>query len=231
MTEIITDEKLLGTRADEIDTRKQGKQLQQIIIDLKAIVREKSLKYLTAPQIGENFRVIVLNFNGDIKSFVNPLIVSTKGFQLSKETCNSIPDKVFIRPRNNNIVVSYQTPLGKVETRQFVGMAAVIMQHAVDHLDGLLLSDIGLEIDEDYENANDEDKQKIIEMYMDSLDIRRKAVKEEIETDKELNKISKAIDFVEQAQTGKIETEFVALNNNEVDNERNELTTEPDSAD
>ena len=66
---------------------------------------------------------------------------------------------------------------------------------------------------------------------MDSLDIRRKAVKEEIETDKELNKISKAIDFVEQAQTGKIETEFVALNNNEVDNERNELTTESNSTD
>jgi peptide deformylase len=51
----------------------------------------------------------------------------------------------------------YQKPAGAIETRQLVGLAAIVFQHEVDHLEGLLLSDVGLEIDSDFENATEEE--------------------------------------------------------------------------
>jgi hypothetical protein len=70
----------------------------------------------------------------------------------------------------------YQTPLGKIESKQFMGAAAKVFQHEMDHLDGLLLSDIGLEIDELFDNATEEERMEVINMYLDSLDIKQKEI-------------------------------------------------------
>ena len=148
MKEIVTDVELLSGRSDEVDIRKQNQLVRDTIVQLKDIIRSNNIFSLSAPQIGENIRVFVINFNGTLRSFVNPIITETKGFELSRETCESLPGKTYIRPRANNITVMYQTPLGKIESRQMVGQAAIVFQHALDHLDGLLLSDIGVEIDE-----------------------------------------------------------------------------------
>ena len=213
MKEIITDTELLSGRAEEVDVRKQNKLIRDTIVQLKDAIRDKNLFSLAAPQIGENIRVFVINFNGTLRSFVNPIITETKGFELSRETCASIPGKTYIRPRANNITVMYQTPLGKIESRQMVGQAAIVFQHAIDHLDGLLLMDIGIEIDETFDNASDEEKEEFIRMYLDSLDVKRKEVEKEIEENKDLKQLSDAIDFIESVQKGEtsasIETEVI----------------------
>lgn len=205
MKEIITDYEILSGRSDEIDVRKEGREAQEIVRELKAVVREKNLTGLSACQIGYNKRILVINFNGDIRSFINPIITGATGLELSREKCSSIPDKTFIRIRNNNISVAYQTPLGKVESRKLFGLAANVFQHHLDHLDGLLLSDVGLEVDEAFDNASDEEKGEIINLYLDSLDIRRKELKEEINNNDELKQMSDAIDFMEKVQKGEIE--------------------------
>ena len=202
MKEIITDEFQLSDRAEEIDVRKEGKLVQEIVRELKVVVRDKGLKGLSAPQIGYNRRIIVINFNGDIRSFVNPIYTNVSGIGLAKETCSSIPGKTFIRIRNTSVDVTYSTPLGKIETRKLFGLAAIVAQHEIDHLEGLLLSDVGLEVDEDYDNATDEEKEKIIEMYLDSLDLRRKEVHEVIDSDKDLSQTMKAIEFMQEVETG-----------------------------
>ena len=201
MEKIIKDFEKLSQRSDEVDIKKNNKLVRDTIISLKDIIKENNLIYLTAPQINVPIRVFVINFNGSLRSFVNPVISETKGFELSREKCNSL-DSEFIRPRANNIKVMYQTPLGKIESRQMLGQAAIVFQHCVDHLDGLLLSDVGLEITPEYDKASDDEKVELINMYLESLDIKRKELEKEIEEDPELKQVSDAIDFLESVQKG-----------------------------
>ena len=202
--EIITDVDELSGRCDEIDIRKDNKLMRDIILCLKDAIREKNLTNLSAPEIGFDKRIFVINFNGDLRSFVNPIITQVSGLELSREECPSIPGKSFIRPRNNDITVTYQTPLGKIETRRMVGAAAITFQHALDHLDGLLLSDIGLEVGEDFDNATEEERRELIEAYLDTLDAREKEAKAEVEKDETLKKTADAIDFIEKVQSGEV---------------------------
>ena len=202
--EIITDSEKLSARAEEVDTVKDNASVRQTVIDLKNTIREKNIVALSAPQIGENKRIFVINFNGDLRAFVNPIITEYKGFGFVKETCESLPGKTYIHPRNNDITIMYQTPLGKIESRRMVGVAATVCQHMIDHLDGLDICDIGLEIDEDFEKASDDEKAEIIKMYRESLDIREKDIKEEIESDDELKKTYDAIQFMEKVQKGDV---------------------------
>lgn len=207
MKEIILDEEKLSDFAEEIDTRKDNKEIRDIVLELKEIVREKKLNGLSAPQIGYNKRIFVINFNGDIRTFINPILSKFRGMEFSRETCSSIPDKTFIRLRYNDIDIMYQTPLGKIESRRLVGLAAKVFQHQLDHLDGLLLTDVALEIDDDFINASDEDQEKILNMYLDSLDLRQKEIDKEIKEDEDLSKIAEGMKFMEGVAKGEIEIE------------------------
>ena len=209
--EIITDVNELSARSSEVEVRKESKKIQEVIINLKKIIREKNLTSLSAPQIGEYVRVFVINFNGDLRSFVNPVITDVKNMELSRETCSSIPDKTYIRPRYSTVEVIYQTPLGKTESRKLIGLAAKVFQHEIDHLDGLLLSDIGLEIDEDFDKASEEERVELINAYLDSLDIKQKNMEEQIKEDPELSQINDAIVFMGETNSGetKIKEEII----------------------
>lgn len=210
MREIITDEEKLSIRCDEVEPRKENKIMREIIIELKKVMREKGLSSLSANQLGYDKRIFCIAFKSgnDIRSYVNPIIVNAKGLELSREFCSSLPDKQFIRPRNNEIIATFMTPLGKVETQKFVGRAAIVFQHELDHLEGILLSDIGLEIDGDFDNATDEEREEVIKYYLESLDLKEKELNKEIEETPELKQISNAIDFMEKVQKGEINVEY-----------------------
>ena len=211
--EIITDIDKLGSRAEEIDARKQGQLVQEITRALKTTIREKGIFSLSAPAIGYPYRVFCVAFDkgNNIRTFINPIISNASGFELSREKCTSIPDKEFIRPRNNKITFMYMSPMGKIETRSVAGYTAKVIQHEIDHLDGLLLSDIGLEIDEDFDKASEEERLEVINAYLDALDIKRKVLTDEIKSDKELSKINDAIDFMTKVATGEVTAESVPI--------------------
>lgn len=200
---IITDETVLGEWSVEIDTRKEGKLLQEIILALKATMKENNLVSLTAPQIGYNRRVLCMRFGkNDYRTFVNPLIENNTSFQFARETCSSIPGKTFIMPRFNNVKLFFTTPLGKVESTKLTGMSAWKFQHCLDHLNGMLTSDIGLEIDELFDNATDDERAEVLKLYAESLDIRQKDLQKQIESDKELSDIDNAVKFITSVKSG-----------------------------
>lgn len=206
--EIITDETILGSRSDEVDVVKQGTMVRQIIHTIKDTMRGKNLKYLAAPVIGLPYRIFCMDFSdSEIKTFVNPIITSAEGLQLAREKCECIPDKEFIRPRNPKIKVMYQNPTGKVLQTELIGLSAVVFQHNIDHLDGVLLSDVGLEIDEQWDKASEEEKQEVINAYLDSLDLKQKELQQEIEEDPDLKRTSDAIDFMTKVQRGEVKFE------------------------
>ena len=206
--DIITDELQLSERAVEIDVRTQATEMREIIKALKDTMREKGLSSLSAPAIGYNRRIFCIDFkDSEIKTFINPIIAQAKGMQLSIEKCVCIPDKEFMRPRNNDLMIIYQRPTGQIENRQIVGMSAIVFQHELDHLDGLLLSDVGIEIDEDFHNATEEEQQEVINAYLDALDIKKKEIDTEINTNPELKQLSDGIDFMKSVYKGETKIE------------------------
>ena len=216
--EIVTDYEALSERCNEFDITKKNGDAQQITLALKNTLRaHPDMVGLSANQIGYGKRIICLNFSGDIRTFINPIITKVDGFELSRETCHSIPGKTFIRTRYNKVDITYQTPLGKVESIELLGLAARIMQHHIDHLDGLLLSDIGLEIDEAFDNATDDERKEVIDMYLDSLDLKRKQIDEDIKDDKDAKELSDAIRFMESVRNGETVIESIPMTEEEIE--------------
>lgn len=213
MREIITDIKELNHigRCQEIDLQKELKEAREIIGELKRKIRKTDdIIALSAPALGYNKRIFCVDYSDDeIKTYINPVITNAEGLQLSREVCSSIPGKEFIRPRNTVIDIIYQRPTGEINSKRFKGVAACTIQHEIDHLEGVNLYDIGLEIDEDFDNASDEERQEIIDMYLDSLDIKRKSLADDIKNDDELNVISERLRFTEALARGDIQLEKI----------------------
>lgn len=213
---IITDCSKLEDWAVEIDPQKDGKLTQEIILALKTTMRENNLQSLTAPQIGYNRRIICLRFgDNDYRTFINPAIENNVGMTMSRESCSSIINKEFIIPRFNKVSFYFTTPLSKVEKCNLVGRAAHVFQHAMDHLNGVLLSDIGLEVDDLFDNATEEEREEVIKMYAESLDLRHKELEKEILEDDELKQLDDAIKFITSVKEG---TTVLAATSNQKEN-------------
>lgn len=201
--EIITNRETLSDWSIEINPVKDGKLSQEIVIALKATMRDKGLQSLAAPQIGYNRRIFCIRFgDNDYRTFINPAIENNVGMTMSREKCSSIPDKEYIIPRFSKIKFFFTTPLGKVESATLVGRAAYVFQHCMDHLNGMLLDDIGLEIDQMFDDATDEEREEVIKMYAESLDLRHKQLNNDIAEDKDLKEIDDAIRFINSVKDG-----------------------------
>lgn len=205
--EIVTDFDKLSFRCDEVDVKKDNAEVKEIVLALKNTMREKKLLSLAANQIGYDKRIFVIDFKGDLRTLVNPVVQEIKDMTIAKEQCSSIPGKTFIIPRFNKVRVMYQTPLGKIESVQLVGLAATKFQHLLDHLEGVLVSDVGMEVDETFDSKTEDEKSQIIKEYLDSLDIKMKEVEKEIAEDKDLMQQKKAIEFVEKINKGEVQFE------------------------
>lgn len=214
--DIITDYDKLSVRSDEIDIKKNGSRISPIIVNMKNILRnDDSIKGISAIQLNEPDRIICINFNGNIKTFVNPIIDNCTGMTLSIETCHSIPDKRYLRVRNTNISVTYQTPLGKIEHTELTGMAAYVMQHHIDHLNGVLLNDVGFEIDDDWDSLTSEEQEEIISYYLDSIDMTAEQLTKEALEDKETKMTYDAVKFMESVKSGQTKIEKVPITDEE----------------
>lgn len=195
-------------RAQEIDHEKEAKLLREAVANVKRTMRKKDLISLSAPGVGYNKRIFCIDFSDkEIKTFVNPVIQYADGLQLVREQCSSIPDKEFLVPRNTVIDLIYETPTGGIQTKRFKDVVAFVIQHEINHLEGVTLEDIGLEVDSDFDEATEEERQEIIEMYLDSLDLRQQYLEEVINDDEELHIVSERLRFIEALAKGEIALE------------------------
>ena len=195
-------------RAQELDYESNTKLVREIVSNIKRVMRKNNLISLSAPGIGYNKRIFCIDFSDkEIKSFINPVVTNVQGMQLVREQCSSIPDKEFLVPRHNTIDIIYTTPTGQIKTKRLKGVVAFVFQHEIDHLNGITLDDIGLEVDSDFDNATEEERESIIDMYLDSLDLRQKYLEEAIESDEELRLVSDRLRFVEALARGDIQFE------------------------
>ena len=120
--------------------------LKKILKDMAETMYDADGVGLAAPQIGISKRVIVVDVgdeNGLIE-MVNPVIVERDGEQLGPEGCLSIPNINGEVLRADHIVVQGQNSDGETFTVEATGYFSRAFQHEVDHLNGVLFTDIAL---------------------------------------------------------------------------------------
>ena len=97
---------------------------------------------LAANQIGiSRSLAVVLLEDGDFLKMINPVLKESEGEEVDEEGCLSVPDSVIKTPRSTRVVVEYLDTDGNIKTFEASGFTARVLQHEIDHLNGLLIFD------------------------------------------------------------------------------------------
>lgn len=116
-------------------------------IDLSIAMKEKMIEWkgvgLSAPQVGHNIRLIVVQLStGQIQAMVNPRISWTSDTRVKmEEGCLSIPDEFEWIERPEKIRVKFQDITGQHKYWKLSKMDARVVLHEYDHLEGRLMTD------------------------------------------------------------------------------------------
>ncbi len=113
---------------------------------------------LAAPQIAQSIRLFVAEFEDHKVAMVNPEIVKAEGEELGTEGCLSIPGYIGENIRRaEKVVVKGQDVRGKNIRVSAEGWFARVLQHEIDHLDGILFLD-RLERPEDLREISEDEQ-------------------------------------------------------------------------
>jgi len=99
---------------------------------------------LAANQIGVSKRIFVFNSSVDewrADVFINPIVIKRRGSEKMEEGCLSLPGISEEVRRSNYILVEGRDVNGKPVRFEATGLLARIIQHEIDHLNGILLID------------------------------------------------------------------------------------------
>lgn len=124
--------------------------LNQGIIDLAAAMAQTLHQApgigLAAPQVGESLRLITVDLSvgenpEELLVVVNPIILETEGHETSEEGCLSVPGYSLPVKRGARILLQGLLLDGRELRAEFDGLKARVLQHEIDHLDGVLIVD------------------------------------------------------------------------------------------
>lgn len=113
---------------------------------LDAMYRQKGVG-LAAPQVAIDQALLVLNPTGDPKDkdqemvLVNPKVKSKKGKEWGEEGCLSFPGIYGEIQRSVKIVLSYQDLEGNEQEFVATDFLARVIQHEIDHIEGVVFTD------------------------------------------------------------------------------------------
>lgn len=104
---------------------------------------------IAAPQVGHFERIIIVDVKGHKKTtecngtliMINPEIQESSGESINREGCLSVPDYTGNVKRNFYIKVKYISLNGEEKILTTSGFEAVVLQHEIDHLNGILFID------------------------------------------------------------------------------------------
>lgn len=134
-------------KRESLPVDEPGEDLERLLDDMTETLRSVDGVGLAAPQVGRNIRVLVVDIplpeSDERESYelVNPEIVSSRGFQMGEEGCLSVPGFFADVRRKNHVRVSALNRKGEPFTIDADGMLSRVLQHEIDHLDGILFFD------------------------------------------------------------------------------------------
>ena len=112
----------------------------QVALDLLDTLKahESECVGMAANMIGVNKRIIIFDNEGAYQVMFNPVIVKQSGPYQTEEGCLSLTGR---RPtkRWKRIKVQWQNETFQTRLKTFTGWTAEIIQHEIDHCDGILI--------------------------------------------------------------------------------------------
>jgi len=139
---------ILKKRAEEI--KKDTIDLTKLIADMFETMYQANGVGLAAPQIGLSLRIFIVDgepfdekkLKGFKKVFINPIIHQESGEEWPfEEGCLSIPGIREDVYRNEKLKISYVDEQWNSKEEEYEGLAARIIQHEYDHIEGILFID------------------------------------------------------------------------------------------
>jgi peptide deformylase len=120
--------------------------LQKFVDDMAETMYDAPGIGLAAPQIGDPRQIIVVDVSKgkehkDFMVLINPKIILSEGRQIDEEGCLSVPELTANVKRFKKIVVNYQDIRGEEVEIPAEDRFAVVLQHEIDHLHGILFID------------------------------------------------------------------------------------------
>jgi len=125
-------------------------EIKDVIQDLVDTMDDTSHSVgIAAPQIGELYRIIAIDASKNKKCenhhgklvLINPEIVKWEGIMQFREGCMSVPDYTGNVNRARKVIVQYQDENFEDKVIEAEDFEAVLLQHEIDHLDGILFVD------------------------------------------------------------------------------------------
>ncbi len=135
---------ILRQKAKEITVFNDS--LQSLVTDMVETMYDAPGVGLAAPQIGESIQLIVVNSSqgddgGETLVMINPEITEQEGKQVDEEGCLSVLDLTASVKRSQKVTVAYLDIDGEVQEITVEDRFAVVLQHEIDHLHGVLFID------------------------------------------------------------------------------------------
>ena len=120
----------------------RSKSFQNLCADMALTMREKDGVGLAAPQVGKNIRIIAVNTKDGPVCMINPKISKKSLLKAwGEEGCLSVPQIFGEVKRHKKINCNYLDKEGKEINIEAEGLMARVVQHEIDHLDGILFID------------------------------------------------------------------------------------------
>lgn len=101
---------------------------------------------LAAPQVGHPVQLLIMDATAkttrsELKVMINPVIESQSKWKYAREGCLSFPDYLVTVKRARKVVASWLDQHGQAHQETFQEFEAIILQHELDHLAGILFID------------------------------------------------------------------------------------------
>ncbi len=115
-------------------------EIQSLLPEMIATMHQENGIGLAAPQIGKGIRLAVAEVDGKEYYWINPIITTHSEEKiLFEEGCLSLPGQYFPIVRSEEVTLKYVNEKGLPKKLRATGLLAVVIQHEVDHLDGILI--------------------------------------------------------------------------------------------
>ena len=135
----LPDERL---RSPSLSVKLPDRQLRRLVDEMVVTMRLANGIGLAAPQIGEPYRLAVVEVANQLFVLGNPTIVRQGAPLIDWEGCLSIPDRVAKVARASEIVIAADDIEGRHVRYRGRGLLARAFQHEIDHLAGRLYTDL-----------------------------------------------------------------------------------------
>jgi len=113
-----------------------------LLDDMAETMYEANGVGLAAPQVGVLRRVVVIDAGNGLIELINPVIIEQSGAQCGNEGCLSVPGKQGVVTRPDYVRVEATDREGDKFIMEGEGLLARAFCHEIDHLDGIMYTDL-----------------------------------------------------------------------------------------